>query len=300
MEEKSSEVKKEGFSNILEFFNDFMNLRLFSMGESNLTLGLLLTLVFSIVFLFVVSEWVKKILVTKILVKYNIGPGTRQSVATIVKYILIIAGLFSILQTNGIDLSAFGILAGAVGVGIGFGLQNITNNFISGLIILFEQPIKVGDRIEVGDISGDVILISARSTTIVTNDNISVIIPNSQFIDSQVINWSHNDSKIRFNFPVGVSYKENPAKIKEILIEVANRHDGILKSPKPDVLFDEFGDNSLNFFLRVWTSEFTSKPKVLKSQLYYEIFRRFSEEGVEIPFPQRDIHIVSGMDKLKN
>lgn len=300
MNEKTTEMKKEGFSNILEFFNDFMNMRLFSMGDSTLTLGLMLTLIFSIVLLFVFSEWIKKLLVNKILIKYSIGPGTRQSVATIVKYIIIIAGLFSILQTNGIDLSAFGILAGAVGVGIGFGLQNITNNFISGLIILFEQPIKVGDRIEVGDISGDVILISARATTIVTNDNISVIIPNSQFIDSQVINWSHNDSKIRFNFPVGVSYKENPEKIKKILVEVAQANKGVLKNPEPDVLFDEFGDSSLNFYLRVWSSEFINKPKVLKSQLYYEIFRRFSEEGIEIPFPQRDLHIVSGMEKLKN
>lgn len=300
MNEKTTEMKKEGFSNILEFFNDFMNMRLFSMGDSTLTLGLMLTLIFSIVLLFVFSEWIKKLLVNKILIKYSIGPGTRQSVATIVKYIIIIAGLFSILQTNGIDLSAFGILAGAVGVGIGFGLQNITNNFISGLIILFEQPIKVGDRIEVGDISGDVILISARATTIVTNDNISVIIPNSQFIDSQVINWSHNDSKIRFNFPVGVSYKENPEKIKKILVEVAQANKGVLKNPEPDVLFDEFGDSSLNFYLRVWSSEFINKPKVLKSQLYYEIFRRFSEEGIEIPFPQRDLHIVSGMEKFKN
>lgn len=219
---------------------------------------------------------------------------------TIVKYVLIIAGMFSILQTSGIDLSAFGILAGALGVGIGFGLQNITNNFISGLIILFEQPIKVGDRIEVGDIAGDVLKISARSTTVMTNDNISVIIPNSKFIDDQVINWSHNDRRIRFNFPVGVSYKENPEKVKQILIEIALNHEGILKEPKPDVLFDEFDDSSLNFFLRVWTSEYVNKPRVLKSELYYEIFRRFGEEGIEIPFPQRDIHIITANEKLNN
>lgn len=270
------------------------------MGESKVTFGLIFTLVFSIFALFVISEWIKKFLITKVLKNYNIQPGTRQSVGTIVKYLLVIAGLFSILQTTGIDLSAFGILVGALGVGIGFGLQNITNNFISGLIILFEQPIKVGDRIEVGDIAGDVLKISARSTTVLTNDNISVIIPNSKFIDDQVINWSHNERRIRFNFPVGVSYKEKPEKVKQILIEVASKHPGILKEPKPDVLFDEFGDSSLNFFLRVWTSEYVNKPKVLKSELYYEIFRRFSEEGIEIPFPQRDIHIITDPEKLNN
>ncbi|SIT14586.1 Mechanosensitive ion channel [Belliella pelovolcani] len=294
------EFKKETVSNFFEIMNDFLSQKLFSIGESSLTVGLLITLVFSIFLLLIISEFVRKILVKRVLSKYQIERGTRQSVGTIVKYVIIIAGLVSILQTNGIDLSAFGILAGALGVGIGFGLQNITNNFISGLIILFEQPIKVGDRIEVGDISGDVIKISARSTTIVTNDNISVIIPNSQFIDSQVINWSHNDRNIRFNFPVGVSYNEDPEKVKAILIEVAKANEGVLASPSPDVLFDDFADSSLNFYLRVWTSEYINKPKVLKSQLYYEIFRRFKEQGIEIPFPQRDIHIISGGEKLKS
>src|SRR5690606_1850658 len=145
---------------------------------------------------------------------------------TMVKYLLIFAGIFSILQTNGIDLSAFGVLAGAIGVGIGFGLQNITNNFISGLVILLEQPIKIGDRIEVGEVTGNVIRISGRSTTILTNDNISIIVPNSQFIDNPVINWSLSERRIRFNFPVGVSYKETPEKIKRILIEVADANPG--------------------------------------------------------------------------
>jgi small-conductance mechanosensitive channel len=277
-----------------------MNMSLFNLGDSKLTIGLLLTLILSFVILFVGAEWIRKLIINKILSRYRLDIGTRKSIGTMVKYFLILAGIFSILQTNGLDLSAFGILAGAVGVGIGFGLQNITNNFISGLIILFEQPIKEGDRIEVGDVSGDVIKISARSTMIVTNDNISIIVPNSQFIDSQVINWSHNDRNIRFNFPVGVSYKEDPQKIKKILLEVAKNNSGVLNLPEPDVLFDEFGDSSLNFSLRVWTSEYINRPKVLKSQLYYEIFRKFKEEGVEIPFPQRDLNLGSGFEKLIN
>lgn len=298
MGEKIWDFKKGKIGEFFELINDIMNVKLFSIGESSLTIGLLLTLVISVVFLLIISEWVKKILVNRVLQRYQVEKGTRQSIGTIVKYILVIAGMFSILQTNGIDLSAFGILAGALGVGIGFGLQNITNNFISGLIILFEQPIKVGDRIEVGDIAGDVVRISARSTTVITNDNISVIIPNSKFIDDQVINWSHNEFKVRFNFPVGVSYKEDPEKIKQILVDVAINNPGVLKSPKPDVLFDEFDESSLNFNLRVWTSEYVNKPKVLKSELYFEIFRRFKEENVEIPFPQRDIHIKSAPEKL--
>lgn len=300
MEQNINVVAKEKAQGVLDWFEEIMNLSLFNLGDSKLTIGLVLTLILSFVILFVGAEWIRKLIVTKILSRYRLDVGTRKSIGTMVKYFLILAGIFSILQTNGLDLSAFGILAGAVGVGIGFGLQNITNNFISGLIILFEQPIKEGDRIEVGDVSGDVIKISARSTMIVTNDNISIIVPNSQFIDSQVINWSHNDRNIRFNFPVGVSYKEDPQKIKKILLEVAKNNGGVLNLPEPDVLFEEFGDSSLNFNLRVWTSEYINRPKVLKSQLYYEVFKRFKEEGVEIPFPQRDLHLSSGFENLIN
>ena len=276
---------------------EILDYSMFHLGETELTIGLVLTLLISFVALFVISEWIRKLLVNKILKKYQLEAGTRLTIGTVVKYILILGGVFSILQTNGIDLSAFGILAGAIGVGIGFGLQNITNNFISGLIILFEQPIKIGDRIEVGDVSGDVIKISARSTMIVTNDNISIIVPNSQFIDSQVINWSHNDRNIRFRFPVGVSYKENPDHVRKVLLEVADKNKGVLQTPKADVIFEEYGDSSLKFILMVWTSDYIDKPKILQSQLYFEIFRRFAEEGIEIPYPQRDLHLKSGFEK---
>ncbi|AGA78379.1 mechanosensitive ion channel family protein [Echinicola vietnamensis] len=298
MEDLLQDVKEDGIGAFLERLNNFLEYTLVTLGSSKLTVGLLIALVFSVFILVIVTEWIKKIIVHKVLTRYQMDIGTRQSVGTIIRYVLLIGGFVIIIQNSGIDLSALGILAGALGVGIGFGLQNITNNFISGLIILFERPIKVGDRIEVGDVNGDVIKISSRSTMIVTNDNISIIVPNSQFIDSPVINWSHNDRNIRFNFPVGVSYKEDPQKIKSVLMEVATNNDGVLKTPPPDVLFVEYGDNSINFILRVWTSQYINKPKVLKSQLYYEIFRRFNEEGIEIPFPQRDLHLKSGFEKI--
>lgn len=234
----------------------------------------------------------------KIFPRYDLDVGVSQSMATIVRYVLIIIGLIIIFQTTGIDLSALGLLFGALGVGIGFGLQNITNNFISGLIILFERPIKVGDRIEVADLAGNIIDISARATTIVTNDNIVVIVPNSDFINTRVINWSHNNKQVRLNFPVGVSYNEDPEKIKKLLTEVANANTGVLSSPKPYILFEGFGDSSLNFIVMVWTSEYTDRPKILKSELYYEIFAKFKEHNVEIPFPQQDIHLKSGFEKV--
>ena len=212
----------------------------------------------------------------------------------IARFIFLFIGTIVIIQGAGIDLSSLSLLAGALGVGIGFGLQNITDNFISGIIILFEKPIKVGDRIEVGDVEGDVTNISVRATTVLTNDNISIIVPNSEFISSRVINWSHNDRNVRYRVPLGVSYNEDPKIVEEILLSVADENPHVLKTPKPYVFFDEFGDSSLNFTLAIWTSSHTDKPRILKSELYFSIFEKFREKGIEIPFPQRDLHIKSG------
>jgi small-conductance mechanosensitive channel len=263
----------------------FMSVPLFSLGGSPLTAWKLIYLILITFLLFYLSAKLYKIVVYRLLAKSRIELGVRIAVASILKYAVLTIGFVIILQTAGIDLSSITILFGALGVGIGFGLQNITNNFVSGLIILFERPIKVGDRI------GDVVDISMRATTIVTNDNISIIVPNSEFISSTVINWSHTDRNVRFNFPVGVAYREDPERVRKLLLEIALENPGVLKDPKPDVLFTEFGDSALMFNLRVWTSEYINRPGVLKSRLYYEISRRFKEAGIEIPFPQRDVHI---------
>jgi small-conductance mechanosensitive channel len=185
-------------------------------------------------------------------------------------------------------------LAGAAGVGIGFGLQNIINNFVSGLIILFERPIKIGDRVDVGSVHGDVVSISARSTTVITNDNIAIIVPNSEFISSKVTNWSYQDRKVRFDIPVGVSYSSELDVVTQLLLEVASQHAGVLATPKSTVLFEEFGDSSLNFTLQVWTRQYAALPRVLRSELNYAIARIFKQNDIEIPFPQRDVHVRNG------
>lgn len=284
--------------NFVEEFGYFFTTKLFSLGQSDITMVTIVYLFVSIFILIVVSNKLSRFVGRSVLRRYSANESTVHTVSTIIKYIILVIGLMVIVQTAGIDLSTLSILAGALGVGIGFGLQNITNNFISGIIILFEQPIKVGDRIEVGEIKGDVTKISARATTVLTNDNISVIVPNSEFISSTVINWSHNDRNVSFRFPVGVAYKEDPKIIKKLLLEVARENSGVLSNPEPDVLFGEFGDSSINFFLRVWTTEYTSRPNILKSQLYYSIFEKFKENEIEIPFPQQDLHLKSGFEKL--
>lgn len=262
-----------------------------TLGKSEISIAFLVYLILSIILVFYFSRKAKQLLVHRILNKTSMDIGVTQSIGSIVRYVIIVLGVVIVFQTAGLDLSALSVLAGALGVGIGFGLQNVFNNFVSGLIILFERPIKIGDRVEVGDISGDVVRIASRATTVITNDNISIIIPNSEFVSSRVINWSHNDRMIRFRFPVGVAYKEDPEKVKKLLMEVAAANSNVLNSPAPDVILLAFGDSALQFELRVWTIKLINRPTLLKSQLYYAIYKTFKENNIEIPFPQRDLHI---------
>ena len=287
---------KKAFQSIKEFLS-FLSDPLFTVGDHQFTLMNIIIVVAGLAVVVIFSGFVKSFLINKALKKRIPDSGLRNSIGIMTRWIIILVGVFIILDSAGIKLGTLGVLFGALGVGIGFGLQNIADNFISGIIILLERPIKVGDRVEVGDVKGDVINIAARATTIITNDNITLIIPNSEFISKTVINWSHNDSKVRFRFPVGVSYSEDPEKVKNVLLDVISKNKGVLKYPEPEVIFDNFGDSSLDFQLFVWTSDYTQRPSKLKSQLYYEIFKKFAEHDIEIPFPQRDIHIRSEMDK---
>lgn len=290
---ESLEEVWDGIIGFLTKVGELFTTNLFELGSSKITLGTIFYFIFGFIILSFLAKRFRDILVNKILVKANVEKGARNSIGLIFKVLFIFIGSIAIITTAGIDMSSLSLLAGALGVGIGFGLQNITDNFISGIIILFEKPIKVGDRIVVGDTEGDVINISVRATTILTNENVSIIVPNSEFISSRVINWSHNDRNIRFDIPVGVSYREDPVKVRKILLEVAKNNEHVLKHPEPNVFFDEFADSSLNFTLGVWTSSHTDKPRRFKSALYFAIFEQFKKEGIEIPFPQRDLHIKS-------
>ena len=286
-------------STIFNAIKDFLNIHIVTIGGNHLTLWTIIYFLFLAFILLYFTKKLKNWIVHKLLKKSKIDIGVRLAVGTIIRYLILTLCFIIVIQTVGIDLSTLTILFGALGVGIGFGLQNITNNCVSGIIILFERPIKVGDRIELEDIEGDVIKISLRSTTIVTNDNISVIVPNSKFISSTIINWSHNDRNVRFNIPVGVSYSSDPEKVKSLLLEVAEGENTVLKNPAPDVIFNEFADSSLNFSLRVWTQKHITTPQVLKSKLYFQIFKVFKENGIEIPFPQRDVHLIE-KEKINN
>lgn len=275
----------------LHFFEKFSEFTLFSIGRAKITIGELSGILFWIIVFYWILKWIKIIFVDKFLLRFTQEKGIIAPVSNIIR--AIVWGILSILvlQAYGVDLSGLKIITGALGVGIGFGLQNITNNFISGIIIIFERPIKVGDRVEVGDIQGDVVHISIRATTIRTNDNISIIVPNSYFVSNNVINWSYNNHYVRLRFRVPVSYKEDPEYVKKILLEVAAECPSVLTEPKPDIWFDEFAESSLVFQMNVWTRDYVTSPKTLKSILYYAVSKKLKEHNIEMPYPQRDLYI---------
>jgi small-conductance mechanosensitive channel len=215
--------------------------------------------------------------------------GTRFTLLRISHYTIMIIGTLVGFQFVGIDLSGLAVIFGLLSVGIGFGLQNVTSNFISGLILLFERPIRVGDRVTVGDTEGDVLSINMRSTTILSLDNISIIVPNSQFVSSNVVNWSHGDPKIRVSISVGVSYDSDLDLVLRALQEVAKEHPDVLDQPVSDVLFVGFGDSTWNMALRVWIVD-PKRHYNVSSELNIAIVRKFRQYGIEIAFPQRDVH----------
>jgi small-conductance mechanosensitive channel len=200
----------------------------------------------------------------------------------------------------GLNLNSLVVVGGALGIGVGLGLQAIVSNFVAGLILLLEQPIKLGDRIEVGNTYGDVVRLRARSTWIRTNDNVVVIVPNSEFINQSVTNWTATDRQVRISLPLGTSYDSDPKKVREVILKVASTHADVLPDPPPEVIFTDFGDSSLNFQLRVWTIQQVQSPARLKSDLYFAIFEAFRIEKIEIPFPQRDLHLRSVAEPLSS
>jgi potassium-dependent mechanosensitive channel len=234
-----------------------------------------------------------------ILKESGMEEGLQDSIITITVYIIWMLGIIFALNAFGFNATTLTVVLGALGVGLGFGLQTIFNNFISGIILLFERPIQVGDDIETNGIWATVKKINVRSTVVQTYDNASLIIPNSDLISSQVTNWSFKDKRLRRNISVGVAYGSDIELVKKTLLEVAENTPRVLKSPKPDVIFKDFGDNALIFILRIWTR--VNYFYAVETEVRFMIDHLFRERNIVIAFPQRDIHIVSENDgnKLK-
>lgn len=283
----------------LEKIVNVLKVPIFELGGSPFTLWTLIYLLISFVVLVYAAGKFRVWMAERALSRTKLDVGARQAVASITRYVFLLLGLLIILQTAGIDLTTLNVLAGAVGIGVGFGLQNVVSNFISGLIIMFERPIKIGDRIVVDDVEGDVVEIGARSTKVLTNDNIMIVVPNSKFITENVVNWMYNDASVRFRIPVGVAYGTDVRKVEKILLEVAQAEPDVLDDPPPAVRFLGFGDSALNLELRAWSTKAVNRKGRLISAINFAIYDKFHEHGIEIPFPQRDLHIRSGVVEVK-
>jgi small-conductance mechanosensitive channel len=273
-----------------------LDVPLISFGETTITLWTVLYLLVLVLVVVWGTGLVRRVLVGALRRGGRVEAGLAQSIGTIVRYVLVLIGLLIIVQTAGINLTTLNVLAGAVGIGVGFGLQTIAANFISGLILLIGRPIKVGDRIEVGGvesegIEGDVVEIGARATTVLTNDNIAIIVPNTQFVEQTVVNWSHNDRRVRFRIPVQVAYGTDVRKAEQLLLDVAGADPDVLDNPPPAVRFLAFGESGLALELRAWSSSLIHRKGVLISNLNFAIYATFTEHGVEVPYPQRVVHL---------
>jgi small-conductance mechanosensitive channel len=255
----------------------------------SIVLGVFILLVFVFI-----SKGLRKLLKRRLFERYQLDEGIQLVILKLTHYLLIGLGVIIAVQSIGLNLTSLAVVFGLLSVGIGFGLQHVASNFVSGLIVLFERPIKIGDRITIGDVWGDVVNISLRATLIRTVDNISIIVPNSEFITSRVINWSHRDPKVRVHIPVGVAYGSDVPLVIKSLLQVADNHPQVMKDPPPRVWFNEFGNSSLNFELLVWILDPKGRPDLI-SELNKGIDEIFRENKITIPFPQRDLHVRSSV-----
>ncbi|MCK5826813.1 MAG: mechanosensitive ion channel [Desulfuromusa sp.] len=254
------------------------------------SVGTIIASMFAFYSALLVARILPKVILDEAITGQKIQRGVQNSIGKLIRYTIIFIGLLLAFMALGFDFTKLTIIMGALGVGIGFGLQGIVNNFVSGLILLFERPLREGDTIELGDKTAQIKKIGLRATIVETFDHADVIIPNADLINNQVTNWTLSNRQVRLSVPVGVAYGSNVSQVVEILLVCAKAHQEVEKSPTPHVLFINFGESSLDFELRVWLAEADMRLGV-KSDLYHAIEQAFRESNVEIPFPQMDLHL---------
>lgn len=267
-----------------------------SLGGIRVSLGDLVT--FALVFglIYALTRMLKSLLRSSVLPRTRMDAGGRNAVLAGVGYLGFFIAALAAVSSTGIDLSSIAIVAGALSVGIGFGLQTVVSNFVSGIILLVERPIKEGDWIEVSGHSGYVTDISVRSTVIETFDRASVIVPNSDLVAGTVLNWTHSGMSGRLRVPISVGYDSDARQVEKILLEVARMHPAVMERPEPIVLFMGFGTDALDFEIRCWLRD-VNFTLTARSDMNFEILARFRAAGIDIPFPQRDVQI-RGLDSL--
>ena len=260
-------------------------------GAFSFSFGGILGFFLVIIATYVLAKVTKLILEEEIFPRIELPRGVPWAISMLTGYVIVAVGIFVALSSLGIYLSEFSLMAGALGIGIGFGLQNVVYNFIAGLILAFERPIQIGDTVEVGNLMGNVKSIGVRSSTVRTFDGSEVIVPNGNLISNELINWSLSDKRRRREVKVGVAYGTHPQDVLDLLFKVADSHERVLKVPKPLCLFDSFGENSLDFRLLFWVP--LDSGLTIQSEVTMAVYKAIEEAGMQIPYPQHDLHIKS-------
>ncbi|MEG4346823.1 mechanosensitive ion channel [Microcoleus sp. A003_D6] len=275
---------------LLTEISEIFTATLFQLGENPVSLRSLLELIVSFMAVLIVSRAFTNFLKESLLVKLGIDEGNREAIAVILRYLIVAFGVIIAIQGIGFNLASFAVVAGGLGVGIGFGIQDLTTNFVSGLTLLLDRPVKVGDFVELEGLMGIVKKISIRSTIITTNDDSSVIVPNSNMISSKIVNWSYENPLLCLRLSIDVADSSDPLLVTETLLNIAYAEAGVLYEPNPKVFFVEFGDDCFKFELLVWTNRPTDR-EVIKSSLNFAIEYHFRQQKIDFPFNERDLYL---------
>jgi small-conductance mechanosensitive channel len=261
-------------------------------GDINISLGRVVAFLFALWLAVITSRITRAILADDVLPRFPLPRGVPNTIGVTVNYAIILIGILIGAGFLGIDLSNLSLILGALGVGIGFGLQNIVNNVVSGLILIFERPIQVGDAVEVGTLFGRVTQIGLRASRVRTFSGAEIIVPNGDLVSQQVTNWTLSDRRRRLEIVVGVAYRSDPAQVQQVLMDLLVNDEDVLDDPEPMVIFEEFGDSALQFRMYVWIADF-DESITIRGRLHMEINEALKAAGIEIPFPQRDLHLRS-------
>lgn len=263
----------------------------FSVGELRISLLAVIKLLLLMSLVLVVAIWLSGMIDRRLTRSRYLSPGAAVGFSKVSKLVLITVAALSVLNLVGIDLTALAVFGGALGVGLGFGLQRIASNFISGFILVFDRSIKPGDVVSIGEKFGWVVAMQARYVVVRNRDGVETLIPNENLITSEVINWSFSDPNVRLKIPVSVSYRDDVERAMAIMLEIAQEHPRVISDPGPVCQLAEFGDNGIRLEARVWVADPSAGFGNVTSDINLEIWRRFKQEGITIPFPQRDLYI---------
>jgi small-conductance mechanosensitive channel len=268
-----------------------LDYRLFRIGDTSVTTGSLAVSLLLLVGSYILARLVRSLVTDRLLARTHVSRGLRSVLGRFSGYLVFFFGAAIALQTLGVRATTLTAFGAAVGVGVGLGLQDVVRNFVAGLILLIERPFRVGDRIESGGLTAEVMEIRPRATILRTNDDIHLVVPNAKLTESTIVNRSFDGSICRSSVPVGVSYASDPRAVESALLEAASLCEGVLADPPPVVRFKSFGDSALNFELLYWSRTMASRPGALSSALHFRVHDTLTRRGIELPYPQRDIHI---------